>query len=125
MAAIGIGKQTLGTLASLPRQRGRNKGLIARQEAEPGPNGGVAHSLDEAKAFPGGGGAAPCDGSKAGDCQSWRRMTRRSLLALCLGLLVALGGRLKPRAKADVNPAPMLDRGELRMAKGRGFHGRV
>ena len=51
-------------------------------------------------------------------------MTRRSVFAVRPGLLVALDGRLKPRA--DVHLARgRLDRGELRMAKGRGFHGRV
>ena len=40
-------------------------------------------------------------------------------------LLVALGGRLKPRAEADVALAAVLDGGELRMAEGRCFLGRV
>ena len=39
---------------------------------------------------------------RSGDCQSWRRMTRRSVFAIGSCLLVALGGRLKPRAEADV-----------------------
>jgi hypothetical protein len=40
------------TLASLPRPKGRSKalGLIARRAPTHGPNGGVADSLDEAKA---------------------------------------------------------------------------
>ena len=48
-AAIGIGKRTLGALASLPRHRGRSKARAARSPWH-GPNGRVAHSLDEAKA---------------------------------------------------------------------------
>jgi hypothetical protein len=63
---------------------------------------------------------------RAGECQSWRRMTRRSLLAIGPCLLVALRGRLKPCTETGVDLAPgRLDRGELRMAEGRGFLGRV
>ena len=61
---------------------------------------------------------------RAGDCNHGRRMTRRSVFASGSRLLLreALGGRLKPRAKADVHLAPgRLDRGELRMAKGAAF----
>jgi hypothetical protein len=53
-------------------------------------------------------------------------MTRRSLFAIRPVLREPLRGRLKPRAGADVNLAPgRLDRGGVRMAKGRGFLGRV
>src|SRR5215471_17808438 len=52
-------------------------------------------------------------------------MTRRSLFAIGSRLLLgeALDRSVKPRAEAEVHLAPVnLDRGELRMAKGRGFH---
>jgi hypothetical protein len=49
-AAIGIGKQTLGHPASLPRQRGRSKGYWGSERCA-ARNGGVGrYSLDEAKA---------------------------------------------------------------------------
>ena len=39
-AAIGIGKRTLGHPASLPRHRGRSKGLSLSAPPSRGPNGG-------------------------------------------------------------------------------------
>jgi hypothetical protein len=49
-AAIGYGKRTLGHPASLPRHRGRSKGLLRGPRPTHGPSSGVADSLDEAKA---------------------------------------------------------------------------
>ena len=46
-------------------------------------------------------------------------MTKRSVFAIDAGVLIALGGCLKPRAEAEVNLAAVLDRGELGMAMGR------
>src|SRR6516162_2326772 len=45
---------------------------------------------------------------RAGDCNHGRRMTRRSVFASGSRLLLreALGGRLKPREKADVHLPP-------------------
>ena len=47
-----------------------------------GPSGEAADSLDEAKAAFQAAGSGARLRSRTGDCQSWRRITRRSLLAI-------------------------------------------